>query len=99
MTSAEKARAGNILNRELMQDLGGEVERKKPIPFDMVKEGKVGIQPCALLLLTSRLAKYMFLQQSARGMKVHLQVNSAGLTTCFLSQKVGSIYLSFAACV
>ena len=44
MTSAEKARAGNILNRELMQDLGGEVERKKPIPFDMVKEGKVGIQ-------------------------------------------------------
>ena len=37
-----------ILNRELMQDLGGVVESKKPIPFDMVREGKVGfsVEPC-----------------------------------------------------
>ena len=47
MTSAVEAWAGNILNLELMQDLEGDVEDKDPIPFDVVKEGKVvTVLPC-----------------------------------------------------
>jgi hypothetical protein len=52
-----------ILNVKLLQDLEGVVEENEPVPFDVVKEGKVVIV-VPLLLLMSRSANYMYVDHT-----------------------------------